>query len=403
VPAAALSKNPVFLVCGEDEFGVKLRAREVFHKWSAEIGGTDHEIIDASVNNSGEALAALARLREALQTLPFFGSGKVVWLQNCNFLGEERAASAQAVSENLSDLSQELKTFVWRDVRLLVSAGKVDKRKVFYKTLEKIGSVESIAGWSAEDRDWEERAESFAVKTLSGLGHEISDEAVALLVANAGPNPRALRSEIEKLSLYAANRPSLKTADVQAIVTRNKQARAFALGDALGERDLPKLLRCLDEELWEARRDPQRNEIGLLYGLISKVRALLLARELMAQKWLKPEAEFFRFKAQLAGIPPEAMPADKKFNPLALNPYVLFRAAAQARNYTVAELITAMDLLLECNQKLISRNLDPALLLQQTLVRIASRPEGPVAPIESRKKTSSGSESSPILFGAAAI
>ena len=108
MPPAAV-KNPVLLVCGEDEFGVKQRGREIFQQWSQEIGGSDHEIIDAYVNNSGEALAALAKLREALQTLPFFGSGKVVWLQNCNFFGEERAASAQAVTENLASLAQELK------------------------------------------------------------------------------------------------------------------------------------------------------------------------------------------------------------------------------------------------------------------------------------------------------
>jgi DNA polymerase III delta subunit len=68
------------------------------------------------------------------------------------------------------------------------------------------------------------------------------------------------------------------------------------------------------------------------------------------------------------------MPEDRKFNPLAINPFVLFRALAQSRHYTQAELITAMDLLLDCNQKLISRNLDPSLLLQQTLIQIVSRP-----------------------------
>jgi len=35
-----------------------------------------------------------------------------------------------------------------------------------------------------------------------------------------------------------------------------------------------------------------------------------------------------------------------------------------------------MDLLLECNQSLISRALDPSLVLQQALVRIVSRPAG---------------------------
>src|SRR6185369_10765968 len=117
---------PLALICGEDDFTVKRRAKELYQQWTAEIGGADHEIIDAAVSNSGEALKALARLREALQTLPFFGSGKVVWLQNCTFLGDERAASAQAVTEDLSALAQELKAFSWDKVRPLISAGKVD-------------------------------------------------------------------------------------------------------------------------------------------------------------------------------------------------------------------------------------------------------------------------------------
>src|SRR5215471_8292562 len=133
---AAKQSAPVALICGEDEFAVKQRAKQLYAQWSEELGGMDHEIIDASVAHSGEALKALAKLREALQTLPFFGSGKVVWFQNCNFLGDERAASAQAVTESLAELAQELKEFSWSvpcPVRLLVTAGKVDKRKVFYK------------------------------------------------------------------------------------------------------------------------------------------------------------------------------------------------------------------------------------------------------------------------------
>jgi DNA polymerase III subunit delta len=379
MPSAPSAKAPVLLVCGQDDFGVKERAREVFRQWSQEIGGEDHEIIDASVNYSNEALAVLAKLRAALQTLPFFGSGKVIWLQSCNFLGEERAAEAKTVAENLAELAGELKDFSWQNVRLLVSAGKVDKRKTFYKALEKIGKVEILAGWSADDKDWAEQAEGFALRALRELGKEISGEALALLIAYTGPHPRALRSEIEKLFLYTGSRPSVETGDVQAVVTRQKQARAFALGDALGERNLPVLLRCLDEELWEMRRDPQHSEIGLLYGLISKVRSLILVSEMVARKWLRPEREFNRFKAQLARVPVEELPEDKKFNPLAINPYVLFKALGQASNYTQPELIAAMGLLLECNRQLVSRSLDPALILQQALVRIVSRPGGQIS------------------------
>src|SRR5579872_4969375 len=187
---------PLVLVCGDDEFAVKQRAKQVYQQWCDELGGMDHEIIDAAVANSGEALKALGRLREALQTLPFFGGGKAVWLQNCSFLGDERAASTQAVTETLGEIAQELKDFSWGMVRLLISAGKVDKRKVFYKTIDKLGTVESFAGWSADDRDWADQAETWARDALRARNKEISDEALAELVGNVGPNARLLSNEV---------------------------------------------------------------------------------------------------------------------------------------------------------------------------------------------------------------
>ena len=71
------------------------------------------------------------------------------------------------------------------------------------------------------------------------------------MVQSVGPHRRQLANEVEKLCLYVGDRAEIALADVDAVVTRNKQARAFALGDALGDRDLPRLLRTLDEELWE--------------------------------------------------------------------------------------------------------------------------------------------------------
>ena len=372
MPPSAPAK-PLLLVCGDDEFAVKQRAKQIYQQWCAELGGMDHEIIDASVANSGEALRGLAKLREALQTLPFFGGAKVVWLQNCNFLGEERTASAQAVTETLGEISQELKNFDWSNVRLLISAGKVDKRKVFYKTIDKLGAVETFAGWSVDDKDWAGQAEMFARRSLRELKKEISDEALAQLVANVGPNVRLLNNEIEKLSLFVGAREKINADDISTIVTRNKQARAFALGDALGERNLPQLLRCLDEEMWEMQFDKQKSEIGLLYGLITKVRVLIFLKEMINAGWVKLGGDYSRFKTQLEKVPTDALPEDKRFNPLSMNPYVLFKASGQARNYTSSELVRAMDLLLQCNRQLVLSSLDESLVLQQALVRIVHR------------------------------
>lgn len=371
MPATAVKPAlPVLLVCGEDEFAVKQRARLVYQQWTEALGGMDHEIIEATSANSGEALKAVARLREALQTLPFFGSGKAVWLRDCNFLGDERAAQVQAVTEALAELAQELKTFSWQNVRLLVSAGKVDKRKVFYKTLDKIGSVESLDGWSANDRDWVSQAEHWAHEAIQARGKQIADSALAELITRVGPHARQLDNEVEKLCLYVGGRTQINEADVEAICTRNKTARAFALGDALGDRNLPALLARLDEELWEMQFDRDKSEIGLLYGLIGKMRALLLLKEMIREGWVKPTQNYQSFKLQLERVPAAQLPEDRRYNPLALNPYVLFKALPQTQNYTEAELVTAMDLLLRCNQRLVTSALDETLVLQQTLVQI---------------------------------
>ncbi len=274
------------------------------------------------------------------------------------------------MTDSLVELAQELKEFSWQNVRLLVSAGKVDKRKVFYKTLDKLGTVENLDGWSVDDRDWADQAEVWARKTIRAHQKEIADNALAELIDRVGPNARQLDSEIEKLSLYVGDRKNIEAQDVAAICTRNKTARAFALGDALGDRDLPRLLRRLDEELWEVKLDPRKSGIGLLYGLISKVRAMILLKEMVREGWVKPEVDYGRFKAQLERVPADRLPKDRRFNPLALNPYVLYKALPQAKRYSQSELIRAMDLLLQCNQRLVSSGLDESLVLQQTLVRI---------------------------------
>ena len=375
MPPAATPTAPLLLIAGDDDFAVQQRARQVYHDWCAALGGMDHELIDAGAGNSGEALRAVARLREAMQTLPFFGGGKAIWFRGCTFLGDDRTASSAAVTATVGDLAQELKNFRWDNVRLLITAAKVDRRKTFYKTIEKVGGVEWHAGLSADDKDWADQAERFVRQQLKERKQEMSDEALGELVAAVGPHLRQLASEVEKLSLYTAGRPAIEVADVNAVVSRNKQAEAFALGEALGDRDLPRALRCLDEEFWEMQFDREKSAIGLLYGLITKVRTLLLLKELFAAGLLKPEASYDRFKSQLTRLPADLLPADKRYNPAAMHPFVLFKAVPQTGHYTSAELVEAMEALLVCNRRLVSSGLDEATLLQQLLVRIIGQPK----------------------------
>ena len=109
------------------------------------------------------------------------------------------------------------------------------------------------------------------------------------LILLAGANLQQLHTESDKLAAYVGEREEVTRQDVHEIATRTKQAAAFALGDALGERNLPKLLRVLDEELWEVKLDTKKSPIALLYGLISKVRVMLFLREMVRLKWINPK------------------------------------------------------------------------------------------------------------------
>lgn len=330
----------------------------------------DHEIIDGAVGNTSDVLKVLGRLREALQTLPFLGGEKVIWLKNCSFLGEERVSSAAAVTDQLSELARELKEFPWDNTRLLISASKVDRRKALYKTLEKIGTVEVYEGLGGDDGAWVERAEDWVLRKLKGDGKSIRDDALGRLVASVGPNLRLLATETEKLVLFVGERKEITELDVDGIVTRQKQARAFALAEALGERDLPAAMHALDEELWEMRTDAQKSEIGLLYGLITKVRVLLFLKELMEEGVLQPERSYGRFKSKLESVPVEKLPVGKKSHPLSMHPFVLFKASGQVGNFSRRELVSAMESLLNANLRLISTGTDPALVLQQVVIEV---------------------------------
>ncbi len=369
---SAVSTAPLVLICGEDDFTVKERARAVFEGWRRAAPDADVEIVDASASNSDEAGRSLSRLTEALQTLPFFGSSKLVWFRDCNFLAEDRVSSSRAVTERLAGVTEDLRRLPGEKLRVLISAGKVDRRKVFLKALEKIAAVETYDPLSVSDKDWVAQAELFVRDQLRARDKRMSDEAMNEFVSAVGPNLRELANEVEKLALYAAERPEITAGDVALLTSRHKQTRSFGLAEALGDRDLPRAMRRLDEEFWAIRNrvDRDKSSIGVLYGLIGKVRQLLLLKELIGRGLVQPVGDYQRFKSQLERLPKEQLPEDKRYNPAAINAYILFKALPQAANYSREELVGALERLLVGNVQLVSSGLDEQLLLQQALVAI---------------------------------
>ena len=365
-----LPTEPLCLVFGDEDFLVRDRASQIYEGWCAEAGGEDHQIIGGAVRNAAEALEALAKLNEAVQTLPFFGGAKVVWLRGANFLGDERTASSRDVTDRLNGLAKGWETFDWQGVRVLISCGKVDKRKAFFKSAKKIAAVEDL---SIADKDRGSRAALIVRQRLAELGKKIAPHVADELILLAGSDLQQLHTEADKLAVYVGEREEVMRQDVHEIATRTRQAQGFALADALGERNLPKLLRVLDEELWVVKLDAKKSPIALLYGLITKVRTMIFLKEMLRLKWIRTGGGYQQFKSQLEAIKDDRLPDDRKFNPKAMHPYMLFNALGHARQYSEGELTRAMDILLRCNRQLVSSSTDDTLILQQALVQIVNK------------------------------
>src|SRR2546421_4135873 len=75
------------VIVGSDEARVKREAAELAKQLApAEAGEFGLEIIDGAADNVDGAATAVRLTIAALQTIPFFGGGELVWLKNANFL-----------------------------------------------------------------------------------------------------------------------------------------------------------------------------------------------------------------------------------------------------------------------------------------------------------------------------
>jgi DNA polymerase-3 subunit delta len=84
-------------------------------------------------------------------------------------------------------------------------------------------------------------------------GATVDHDTARALVEIVGDDLAGLATEADKITTWAAGGP-ITRADVEAVATPAREATAWALTDAWGERDLPALLAACESEL--ERRDP---------------------------------------------------------------------------------------------------------------------------------------------------
>lgn len=360
----------IHAVIGSDEAEVKRAAAELAQKLAPEDAGDfGLEVIDGAADNTEQAAARIRSAIEALQTLPFFGSTKLVWLKNVNFLGDDSKARSAAVQAALEELSTLIDNDFGPGVTLLISATEVDKRRSFYKLLIKCAELQVFDRLDSGRAGWEEAATEIVRRHAKKRKLEFNDDALDLFVLLTGGDTRQIDNELEKIDTFLGKDRAVRVGLVRELVPLSRAGVIFELSNALAERDLQLALTLVRRLLEQGEK-----AIGiLLAAIVPTIRNLLLAKDLMEQHGIRPPHSPFQFIAAMNRLPAKATEHLPRKKDGSVNAYSLAIAAQHAYLFETNQLVEAMRACLDANVKLVTTQLDHELILTEVVVKLLGR------------------------------
>ena len=360
------------LVCGVDDYLVEQQARAIV---DAGVPVAERalglEVVDGRTDSADAAIAAIRQCLEAVQTAGFFGGGKLVWLKNATFLNPQvRPGDNEGVKERVAELTARIKNGLPEGQRLLVTAVSIARNTAFFKACQAAGEVSDFGGG---EKAWEQERQ--AGERLNGLlptfGLQMTEEVRERFLQRAGASTRLLVNELEKLRVYRGDAAGPVTAeDVDAIVSVGREAMAWDLTDALGERDAVKLIQALRQ-----LQAQNGNAIGLVTMAEKRIREMIVLRYAIDQRWLQvrdtERGPYCKWNENLPAEADQLLGALPK-DPRGVSAFIQRKAASQAARYTLNELRRARHVLIELREKLVSSSAPPEILLETALLRLVA-------------------------------
>ena len=336
-------------------------------------GGTDdgftHETIDGIADNSDSAFGICSSTIQALLTIPMFGGDKVVWLRNANFLGDNVLGRSQRTEAGVESLRATLEQGIPNSVRFLLTAHGVDKRRGFWKFIEKSAQVRVCERVDTSRDDWQEQVASMVTTRARALGLKFEPDALAIFVLLAGEQSQQIGNELEKLDIYLGpERRTITEEDVNVLVPLSRAAIVFEIGKAIQHGNAARAIQLIDQQL-----AADESAIGIMRAsIIGVVRNLYLAK-LIVGHFKVPTGNYQAFAGGLNRLPENDRAwLPQKKDGTGVNVFPIFLALHNAANFDLAGLQTVMEATLKADQALVTTGLDHRLILHRLIVEIAA-------------------------------
>ncbi len=370
-----ISENANFhVIVGSDDGMVREEALALYNQLT---GGNDdgftHETIDGNADNSEGAYEICASASQSLMTMPMFGGDKVVWLRNVNFLGDDVTGRAQRTEAGVEMLRGILEKGLPGGIKFMISADKIDKRRTFWKFLEKSAAVQSYDKIDISKDGWEDEVGRLVEERASELGLEFENDALELFIMLAGEQSKQIINELEKLDLFLGKeRRVVNIEDVRSLVPLSREAVVFEIGQAIQKGNVARAIQLVDEQL-----AAEESAIGIMRAsIINVVRNLYMAK-LILEKFKAPSGNYGAFAGALNRLPA----ADRAWLPQkkdgsGVNVFPIFLAVPNAKNYDLDGLQHVMVQTQRADQALVTTGLDHRMVLHRLIVEIAAARKG---------------------------
>lgn len=293
---------PAFFFYGDDIYSLNQKLKFWKDEFEKKYGDLNTTLLDGDTCKAGEII-------DNAQSMPFLADKRLVIVQN--FLSGAETEQHESIGEFLPNVP---------DTTIIIFAEKkgVDKRLSLYKKLSKLAQPTEFAPLSPN------QLVSWIQAEAAKIGGIIEADAARYLSEVVGGDLYRLANEVVKL-VNASRKKSITRALIEKLVVNSLTTSIFKLTDALAQKN-------------------QSRALAELHTLIESGEELHAIFSMIARQ--------FRILVSVKDLSDRGHKKDSIVAILKEHPFVISNTITQIRNFSMKQLRTAYDLLLDIDTRL---------------------------------------------------
>ncbi|MBP5640222.1 MAG: hypothetical protein J6X55_12130 [Victivallales bacterium] len=366
----------VYLIIGNDEAQISETSAKLIEK----VAGPTPDAFSLDVYQepeSGVEPELIINLIRSLQSPPFLGGTKTVWLKHFSSFSAETVKSSD-VGKALRELAQFISNGIPKDIVLVMdgpySADKKSRGELL-KACEAY-SKESVIILSKPDkmnRNWQEDMSICINNAAKDKGVALQGGVVEYLIEVLGTDTARIDSELEKLICYkGGTEQPITVEDARLLCEGQGEEFSWSFGNAIGKRNINDCLRIIDA-MSERTNDADRIARSLILTAAGYFRQMLQLQIFMSQNHISTPSSL---NMALKNVSSEQRDEWKKAWPdiVSMHPFRAQKLAEDAMRYKPQEAIRAMTIFRDALWQCMSSSTSARVSLENALFESVVKP-----------------------------